>query len=260
MRKTGNWLLVTMVPALMLACSADESVAPGANDLGDSIAAPALPIEPATGTVRDGESPAKAAEATAPANRPPRMLGVEIDAREQARSDRDVSAQPRAEDPENEPIAFEYRWSVNGRLVSEAGDTLPHAHFSRGDRVQLSIRASDGERSSDWWRDDPFPIVNAAPRITSIPGDFDPDGSFRYPIIVDDPDGDRAYRYEVRKAPAGVEIDPVSGTLHWTPRPDQGGIHPVVIAVSDRHGGVAVQEFDVSVGFEDLDPPASPIP
>jgi hypothetical protein len=42
------------------------------------------------------------------------------------------------------------------------------------------------------------------------------------------------------------------------PSPDQGGIHPVVIAVDDRHGGVAVQEFDVSVRFEDADPPAAP--
>lgn len=112
--------------------------------------------------------------------------------------------------------------------------------------------------SSEWWREDSFEITNAAPRITSIPGDFDPDGSFRFAIVVDDPDGDRSYRYEVRQAPEGVEIDSVSGALEWAPRPDQGGIHPVVIAVDDRHGGVAVQEFDVSVRFEDADPPAAP--
>jgi hypothetical protein len=126
--------------------------------------------------------------------------------------------------------------------------------------VQLSIRASDGEESSGWWREASFPIANAPPRITSIPGDFDPDGSFRYPIVVDDPDGDRGFRYEIREAPAGVAIDTATGTLHGTPTPDQGGDNRVEIAVGDRHGGVAVQEFDVSVGFEDVDAPASPQP
>jgi len=260
MRKTRSWLLTAMIPALMVACSAGESVVRNANNLDESLAAPTHSIEPAAEPALETESLADATGTTTPANRPPQILSVEIDARDQARTDRDLSVKPRAEDPDNDAITFEYRWSVNGRLASEAGDTLPHAHFSRGDQVQLAIRASDGLESSSWWREDPLPIANAAPRITSIPGDFEPDGSFRYPIIVDDPDGDRGYRYEIRRAPAGVAIDTVTGTLHWTPHPGQAGIHPIVIAVGDRHGGVAVQEFDMSVGFEDVSPPASPQP
>ena len=254
MRITRTWALGAVIPALILACSAEESVAPEARDRGESRAATARP------PARAEEAPAEAAATATAANRPPRMLSAEVGAREQARGDLDLSAQPRAEDPDGDAIAFEFRWSVNGQLVSEAGGTLPHAHFSRGDRVQLSVRASDGKDSSDWWRGDGFPIGNAPPRITSSPGDFDADGTFRYPIVVVDPDGDRGYRYVIRKGPAGLAIDRVSGTLHWTPRSDQAGIHAVTIAVSDRHGGVASQDFDIRVGFEDVDPPASPQP
>jgi hypothetical protein len=46
-----------------------------------------------------------------------------------------VTAQPLAEDPDGDDIVFENRWSVNRRLVPEAGNTLPHSLFSRGDQV-----------------------------------------------------------------------------------------------------------------------------
>jgi len=261
MRKTHDWLLSSiLVSTLMFACSSDEPATVSASESGASTIALPHPSGTDTQTDSDGASHPETSAAMPPANQPPTMSGGEISDRDQGRGDRDGKAQPRAEDPDDDAITFEYRWSVNGKLVSEAGDTLPHAKFSRGDEIQLTVRASDGADSSAWWREDSLPVANADPRITSIPGDFEADGSFRYPIVVDDPDGDRSYRYEVRQAPSGMQIDAVSGTLQWTPSPGQSGIHPVVIAVDDRHGGVAVQEFDVSVRFEDSAPPASPSP
>jgi hypothetical protein len=256
------WKLGAAISALVLACSAGEPAAPTPEQPAGSQSPP--PAEaaasPDIATATAATDAAPPGESTAGVNQPPEWTGLEIDGQELARGDRDLIARPQAEDPDGDAIAFEYRWSVNGQHVASAGEMLSHAHFARGDRINLSARAADGASSSEWRRTDPFEIGNVSPRITSIPGDFDPDGTFRYPIDVEDSDGDRGYRYEMRKGPAGMQIDSVTGTVLWTPTSDQGGTHPVTIAVSDRHGGTAVQDFDVRVAFEDFTPPAAPQP
>jgi len=255
MHQPRIWKLGAALPALVLACSAGEPAAPAPGALAEAGTPPAAEAtsldQPTAATETTASEPA------APANQPPELLDLEVDSSAEARGDRDLVARPRADDPDGDAVTFEYRWSVNGRHVPDADSILSHALFARGDHVALSVRAADGDDSSEWRREDPIEIGNSAPRITSTPGDFDPDGTFRYPIVVDDTDGDRGYRYEMRQGPPGMRIDSVTGTLHWTPKSDQGGVHPVTIAVNDRHGGVAVQDFDVRVAFENVEPPAA---
>lgn len=191
-------------------------------------------------------------------NRPPTMLGVVIEPLGEVRGYHDISANPRAEDPDGDPLDFRFRWSVNGESVAGDGAVLPASHYGRGDQIQLSVEAWDGEAASDPLRSDPFGVVNAPPRITSTPGAFDPDGSFRYAILAEDPDGDRSFQYRLEKGPSGMAIDVVSGELTWTPTPEQAGSNPVTIEVSDRRGGVANQSFDVRVVFEEETVPAAP--
>jgi hypothetical protein len=202
-------------------------------------------------------SPAETAT-TRVGNRPPTMLGVVIDPLGEVRANHDISATPRAEDPDGDRLEFRYRWRVNRRSVAGDGAVLPASHYGRGDQIQLTVEAWDGEASSEPLSSDPFGVVNAPPRITSTPGGFDPDGTFRYAILAEDPDGDRSFRYRLANGPSGMTIDEVSGELTWKPVPEQAGANPVTIEVSDRKGGVTRQSFDVHVVFEEATVPAAP--
>jgi hypothetical protein len=193
-------------------------------------------------------------------NRPPTMLGVVIEPLAEVRADHDIAARPRARDPDGDALEFRYRWSVNGETVEDDDEVLPASHYQRGDQIELTVVAFDGEDVSDPLHSAPFPVVNSPPRITSIPGGFDPEGTFRYAVLAEDADGDRGFHYRLETAPEGMAIDMVSGELTWVPTPDQAGSHPVVIEVGDRKGGVATQSFDIRVEFEQEPAPASPAP
>jgi hypothetical protein len=186
------------------------------------------------------------------------MLGVVIEPFGEVHANHDISAKPRAEDPDGDPLEFRFRWSVNGESVAGNSAVLPASEYGRGDQIRLRVEAWDGEDSSEALRSDPFGVVNSPPRITSIPGAFDPDGTFRYAILAEDPDGDRSFHYRLEKGPSGMAIDVVSGELSWTPIPEQAGSNPVTIEVSDRKGGVTSQSFDVGVVFEEEPVPAAP--
>jgi hypothetical protein len=208
---------------------------------------------------RDGDSKGPAATATARvANRPPQMLGVVIEPLDEVRANRDISANPRAQDPDGDPLEFRYRWRVNGYEADADGPVLSADHYRRGDEIELTVVAHDGEESSEPLSSAPFTVANSPPRITSAPGAFDEDGTFRYAVRADDPDGDRSLRYQLVAGPDGMEINVVSGELTWTPTPDQAGIHPVTIEVGDRKGGATPQSFDIRVEFQEVPEPAAP--
>jgi hypothetical protein len=208
---------------------------------------------------RDGESKSPAEIVTIQvANRPPKMLGVVIEPLDEVRANRDIAANPRAQDPDGDPLEYVYRWRINGEEVDADGPVLSADNYRRGDEIDLTVVAHDGEESSEPLSSDPFTVANSPPRITSTPGAIDEDGTFRYAVRADDPDGERILRYQLVAGPDGMEIDVVTGDLTWTPTPDQAGSHPVTIEVADRKGGVTAQSFDIRVEFEDVTSPAAP--
>jgi hypothetical protein len=208
---------------------------------------------------RDGDSKSPAEIVTVRvANRPPKMLGVVIEPLDEVRANRDIAANPRAQDPDGDPLEYSYRWRVNGEEVDADGPVLTADNYQRGDKIDISVVAHDGEDSSEPLDSAPFTVANSPPRITSVPGAFDEDGTFRYAVLADDPDGDRALRYQLVAGPDGMRIDVVTGELTWTPMPDQAGSHPVAIEVGDRKGGISAQSFDIRVQFEEVTTPAAP--
>ena len=44
-----------------------------------------------------------------------------------------------------------------------------------------------------------------------------------------------------------MTIDEVLGTIEWRPSPDQAGVHPVSVVVSDSSRLETTQSFDVTV-------------
>jgi hypothetical protein len=206
---------------------------------------------------RDSKSPAATVTARI-ANRPPKMLGVVIEPLDEVRANRDIAANPRAQDPDGDPLEYRYRWRVDGDEADADGPVLSADHYRRGDQIELTVVAHDGEESSEPLTSAPFTVANSPPRVTSTPGAFDEDGTFRYAVRADDPDGDRNLRYTLVTGPDGMDLDIVSGELTWTPTLDQAGSHPVAIEVGDRKGGVTTQSFDIRVEFEELAAPAAP--
>jgi len=191
-------------------------------------------------------------------NRPPTMLGVVIEPLGEVHAGQDVSASPRANDLDGDEIEYRYGWRVNGDDAGVDGPVLPAKRFKRGDEIELTVVASDGEEASAPLVSAPIPVVNASPTITSAPGGIGQDGTFRYEVRAEDPDNDRSFRYRLLQSPPGMTIDVVSGELRWTPGEDQVGSHPVVIEVGDRNGGTGTQAFEITVAFEENAAPAAP--
>jgi hypothetical protein len=191
-------------------------------------------------------------------NLAPELRGIVIEPLGPVTAANDIVAVPKASDLDGDTIEYTYQWQVNGETVATTGNTLPAASFKRGDSIRLTVRASDGEDTSEI-QSDPFQVENAAPKITSSPGRLDEQGRFLYRVVVEDPDGSSGLQYRLTEGPAGMKIDPVDGTVRWEPNEGQAGQHPVKVEVTDRDGAIGIQSFMMEVGVEGgaASPPAA---
>ena len=164
-----------------------------------------------------------------------------------------------ANDPDNDPIAYSYSWRVNGKLQTNTGDTFEVDGLAKGDEIQAVVVASDGTADSDDLESVVVRVGNSHPEIVSAPeGNWTNEG-FSYEVRASDPDNDGPLRYSLRTGPDGMRVDSVLGKVFWQPKPDQTGVHPVEIAVSDAAGATSVQIFEITVkadGEESAAPPA----
>jgi hypothetical protein len=55
-----------------------------------------------------------------------------------------------------------------------------------------------------------------------------------------------------------MTVEVLSGVITWRPNDSQSGTHAVTVIVDDLQGGLGEQTFEVSVGIQDVPPPASP--
>ncbi len=77
--------------------------------------------------------------------------------------------------------------------------------------------------------------------------------SYQYQLEAIDPDQD-ALIWSLETGPDSMSLDPQLGTLRWTPRADQVGIHNVAIQVADGQKGQASQSFSILVLTTNLPP------
>jgi hypothetical protein len=191
-------------------------------------------------------------------NRAPRLFGIQIEPADPIVAGTRISVTPSADDPDGDALTFRYRWTVNGRRTGSSGSTLETDRLRRGDTIQVWAVANDGEVDSDPVQSPSINLANAPPRIVSNPGETGVDGLFRYEVEAEDPDQDRSLRYRLENAPEGMTVEVLSGVITWRPRESQAGTHAVQVIVDDMRGGLGEQTFEVSVGFQDVPPPASP--
>jgi hypothetical protein len=190
-------------------------------------------------------------------NLPPTIVQVVMQPLGEVSAGNDVTASPRATDPEGASVEYRYRWRVNGETVPVDGPTLPASLLKRGDSIELEVVASDGSEDSEPLVSPPIQVVNAAPRIVSRPGPIGPDGIFLYPVKVEDADGDHIFRFKLAKGPKGMTIGFDDGLLRWDPPADAAGSHQVEIEVEDRFGGHTSQRFALELSYETEQPAAA---
>ena len=81
-------------------------------------------------------------------------------------------------------------------------------------------------------------------QLGSIPVSIDT--QYLYQVRAVDPEGD-PLTYQLTQAPAGMQIDPATGLITWTPTAAQVLANSVAVRVEDTHGGTNTQTFVVNV-------------
>ena len=179
-------------------------------------------------------------------NTSPRVTAVSLGPQVARAGDR-LDAQVEASDPEHDRVDLSYKWYRNDSLVKEGEDAfLDTTSFAAPDRITVEVRASDPAGASHSLKSEPLTLGNSGPRIVSNPPTTAVQDRFDYSVHALDPDGDQLI-YQLEMAPPGMAISSESGHIGWQiPAGQQGTFHVKVVA-KDGHGGIATQEFDLTL-------------
>ena len=208
-------------------------------------------------TPHDGRSAGEPVEASVQVrNRRPVITELQLEPKGRVSRGERVTASAAGRDPDGDEIEFRYQWTVNGQPTYEEGPGIDTAALERGDRLQVTVYASDGAHQSVPVFSSVVEVENGNPEILSTPSGFGEDGVFRYQVEARDPEGDRSLRYVLRQAPQGMTLNPVLGELVWQPAASQAGNHTVILAVEDSQGAATLQSFELDVAIDA--PPAAP--
>lgn len=93
-----------------------------------------------------------------------------------------------------------------------------------------------------------LPLITSTPPIGATVGKL-----YKYNASAFDPDND-PLSWSLDPSPASMSIDPLRGTLRWSPTSDQIGEHDVVVRVVDPSGGYSTQPYKVTVRATNLAP------
>ena len=157
-------------------------------------------------------------------------------------------------------VELHYQWLVNDQPVDQDAERFDTTGLHRGDRIAVRVTPSRDDEDGSTVRSAELKLANSPPKILSQPTGALPDGSFRYEVKAEDPDGDTNLRFRLDHAPEGMAIDPVLGVVTWRPQESQVGRHEAEVVVSDGQGGETHQKFELTLSQAANDTPASPSP
>ncbi len=213
----------------------------------------------------DGKSQGESVSASVRVeNAPPRVADAEYDLLPPVQRGQTIGVVATAHDTDledKEGLELRYRWYVNGVATGNRGRRFNTSALRTGARIHARVVAWDGEEQSA--PHDMLPVVlgNLPPVITSHPETgLMADGSFRYSVEAEDPDGDRGLRFELVDGPDGMQIDEVLGEIAWTPGEGQLGEHRVEVHVVDSQGGKDGQVFPILVSDPNAPPADGQVP
>jgi len=187
-------------------------------------------------------------------NASPRVTAVSLTPQAARAGDR-LEAQVEASDPEHDRVDLTYKWYRNDIVIKEGEDSfLDTTGLAAPDRIMVEVRASDPAGSGHSSKSEPLALANSGPRIVSTPPTAAVQDRFDYSVQALDPDGDRL-TYHLEMAPPGMVISAESGHIGWQIQTDQQGTFHVKVVAKDEHGGLATQEFDLTLT---RNPPSAP--
>lgn len=161
-----------------------------------------------------------------------------------------VTAEVEGFDADGDSIIYAYQWKVNGKgkAMAENTNSLDTKGLRKGDVISVIVTPSDGESQGKGFESGAITLSNSAPRIVSSPPSITGGMIYTYQVIAKDPDGD-SLSYSLAEAPAGMTINPSTGLVRWEVPKDMFGGQGVSakIVVDDHDGGIAVQEFSLSL-------------
>ncbi len=181
-------------------------------------------------------------------NTAPRLMAVSLTP-QTARTGEKLEAQVEASDPDHDRVDLAFKWYRNATLVKEGEEPfLDTTGFAARDKIVVEVTAHDPAGSGGSLRSEPLVLGNSAPKIVSTPPASAAEGRFDYPVKAADPDGDQL-TYQLEAAPPGMTISPESGHIAWQIPSDQQGIFHVKVIAKDGQGGMASQEFDLTLSL-----------
>ncbi len=163
-----------------------------------------------------------------------------------------------AHDPNGDPLSYHLDVRPPGMTVDATGVVQwQPASELLGTTQPVSIRVEDGRGGVATQQFDlqvvsqdsnQAPIITSTPPLTGIVG-----RTYQYQSAARDPEGDPML-WSLDTAPAGMSIDPLRGTIRWTPAAEQTGSHRVVVRVQDIFLAGSTQAFDLTVRAVNLPP------
>jgi RHS repeat-associated protein len=169
--------------------------------------------------------------------------------------------QVRAIDFNRDPIEFSLVNPPTGMTIDDDG-VINWTPDELGDYL-VTVLASDGRSGSDsqsFTASVTSQLTNSAPRFTTTPPQATVAGTlFTYDAKVADIDGD-AVQFILDDAPAGMSLDPETGTLRWQTTESLRGDFSVTLRAIDPYGAEAIQSFAFTVASGNEPPTITSIP
>ncbi len=156
-----------------------------------------------------------------------------------------------ANDAERDSLSFELLNAPAGMVLNAVTGELAWtpAVADLGPQ-QIVIKVSDGVGG---FATQAFAVVVAAgltnrpPTITSLPPLYASVGnSLSTSVTATDPENS-PITYSLRRGPATMLIDPVTGVISWTPQASDVGTQVVALVATDAGGAATVQSFELNV-------------
>lgn len=146
------------------------------------------------------------------------------------------------------PITYRLAVAPDGAVIdAESGLVTWAAGSGNAGPVDFILTATDGQGRVAFQQFTLIVTANTPPVITSTPRNQTSAGVlFRYDVAAQDAE-QVSLTYALDASPAGMQIDPATGRLTWTPGDADIGSHDIGVVVRDTAGGEAQQTFSLLV-------------
>ena len=176
-------------------------------------------------------------------NHPPQLIDLSFSPSLPGTGDQ-IKAVVNAFDPDGDEITLHYSWSINGEPVQESEDPVLRRSVKEGDRIDLTVIASDEESKSKPISGMVF--VGNAPPNAQVEQQKLVGNLYTAHIQGSDPEGDRL-TFTLKEAPPGMKIDKDTGAIKWKLKKDVQGEFPVEVSVKDAKGAETLVSYTVKI-------------